>query len=204
MEYVNPNAERRRFKRTEGVIYFSCRRYRVPVLTHSDTRELHKYKLLHVMLENLDSYIDYRNPKDADIYKQFVALLDELYRELRIRDEPKADPILYYKQPVIISGESFEFATTLPFSIGEKIELHLYFPIYPFSSVMIISEVIKIKPHSGIYGDKRIVLKYQDISIDKQEQVIKYVATREREVIRNKRFSFNQTPGAKLKDFGNF
>lgn len=181
-------AENRQYHRTEGVLFFACRRPKKSAVVMPDFNRPEMYTLFQVMRENLEAYIEYRNPNDADIYKQFMHIVNLLYQEVSNQSGKTEDTTLYYKQPAIISGDAFEFATSLPYEVGEKISLQLCFPIYPFTSVHLQTEVIKLKSHSGIYGDKRVVLKYSDAVMDDQEQIMKYVAAREREVIRQKRY----------------
>ena len=179
-------SDRRRFKRTEGVLYFSCQRIQNVQPLRGEQLSPEKYGFVQVMLESLSSYIDYTGQRDADVYKRMIRIIEEINREMKHSDSP-SQQIKYYKQPAIISGEAFEYATHEQFQIGDRVQLNLCFTIYPFASVAINTKVFKIKPHNGIFGDKLVVLLYDDIPIDDQEVVVKYVATRERELIRQKR-----------------
>jgi len=184
---VAQGIDRRQYKRVEGVVYFAVDRVVTTYETLNNQHSNHQYKRLDVLLSSLSSYIEYKNPKDVDIYRQIVNVMHEITHEKQNDKSMSKMPGYYYRQPAIVSGNSFEFSTHENFSLGEQIALHLSFPIYPFSSIILITEVTKISVHSGIYGDKRVVLRYLNINPEDCDEVVKYVATREREIIRQKK-----------------
>lgn len=189
-----PFLERRRFRRTEGVLYFALLRKGEETAVGPLQEDKRPLKLVQVMLQNFASYVNYRNPADIDIYQQCIRVMEELLLQIELSSEKKGRQLQYCHQPAIISGDAFEFATFLPFTLGDRVELHLCFPIYPFTSIVLQSCVIKTKAHSGISGDRRIVLQFIDITADAQEQLTRYVASREREIIRQRKVNSLSEP----------
>ena len=186
----NPSEEsvnRRNYFRAVGVVYLQVLRESDPVqpehplATSSQAPDkadkIEKLDEIGLKLMTLRSRIHYHMPENSTFFLDVIDILLTLDQSLKnsLHGALSITNRLAQRQSVIISGSGLEFITEDRYVPGESLVVVLTFPEYPYATVSVRSEVIRVEPHGTNTHRFRTAIAYENIEESDRELIIKYV-----------------------------
>ncbi len=128
---------------------------------------------------------------ERTVLELFVSIDEKLDRVLgRLGDKKLGDVLELMEQepaPVNISASGMLFEERRRIEEGEFLKLDILIPMFPYFVIPVLARVVRVEERPGPVKSYGIAVEFKDIHEDDRETLIRYIMSRQREFLRDKR-----------------